>query len=240
MSETEIKEYLIGVLTKPKNANRTQIIKGKMFRWGLIFGNLGYFSIFLTGILIALSIGPYGYNPYYNAISDLGWSYITPFPFLFDLKSYIGSFVLILTFFLIKKKIVYLYNFKDKNFRNPGISKNLIKVGVIFGIIGAIGYIFVAIFNLDRPGPNGLYHYLFAVIMFGSLIISTSIFSFYILVFRINISKIFMIFGLVMPGLSAVLWFLTGILLFEWFTLFSILGFLMPFQSRKIIQKILT
>ncbi len=236
MTETITVEYITRSKIIPKRANRKQII----IKWSLIFGNLGYFSVFLTGILIALFIGPYGYNPYYNAISDLGWSYITPFPFLFDLKSYIGSFVLILTFFLIKKKIVYLYNFKDKNFRNPGISKNLIKVGVIFGIIGAIGYIFVAIFNLDRPGPNGLYHYLFAIVMFGSLITSISIFSFYIILFKVNISKIFMIFGLVMPGLSAVLWFLTGILLFEWFTLFSILGFLMPFQSRKIIQKILS
>ncbi|MFX1303397.1 MAG: hypothetical protein ACFFBV_06285 [Promethearchaeota archaeon] len=227
---------MIGIIEKSKKINKKQILKSKITKWGLIFGNLGYFSVFLIGILIAIFIGPNGYNPYYNAISDLGNSYITPFPFLFDLKAYIGSFLFISIVFLVKKKLADTNPLRDNFFRKKEIPKNLIKSGLTFGIIGAVGYTFVGIFNLDRPGPNGLYHGLFAVVTFGGLIISTSIFSFYILVLKVNISKIFAIYGLTLPFLSVILWFVSKIVLFEWISFFSILGFLMPFQSKRFIQ----
>jgi len=239
MTEIVTQEYMIRVIEKSKKGNKRQIIISKIIKWGLILGNLSYFSLFLISMLIAFFIGPNGYNLYYNAISDLGWSYITPFPMLFDVKAYVGSSLLILIIISVKKKLVNSYHFRDKFFRKTTIPKNLIKFAVIFGFIGAVGYIFVGVFNLDRAGPNGLYHYLFAVVMFGGLITSISIFSFYILLYKLNISKIFAIYGLTIPLLSAILWFGTKILLFEWFTLFSILGFLMPFQSRNFIQKLL-
>ncbi|KKM25546.1 hypothetical protein LCGC14_1593920 [marine sediment metagenome] len=108
------------------------------------------------------------------------------------------------------------------------------------GIIGAIGYIFVGVFNIDRGGPNGIYHYLFAVVLFGGFIISISTFSLYILIYKIKFPKIYAIFGLIVPFLSVIMWRITEILLFEWIAFFSILGFLMPFQSKRIIQKLLT
>jgi hypothetical protein len=231
---------LIGVVEKPKKDEiKKKLFRRKIFRWSLISADLGYTSIFLISIFIAILIGPHGYNPYYNAISDLGWSLITPFPILFDIKAYIGSFLLILTVFNVRKKIKDILYLMGNPFRNEATSKKLINSGLLFGIIGAIGYIFVAVFNMDRAGPNGLYHYLFAVVFFGGFISSISIFCFYFLFNKLNFSRIFAIYGLTIPFFLSILWFITGILLFEWLTFFSILGFLLPFQSKRIIQKVL-
>lgn len=131
----------------------------------------------------------------------------------------------------IKKKLA-------NKFRDTVIRKKLIRIGLTMGIIGAIGYIFAGVFNLDRPGPNGIYHGVSAVVTFGGLIISISIFCFYILVYKVNICKAFAIYGLIIPLLSALMWYITGILLFEWIAFLSILGFLMPFQSKRIILKL--
>jgi hypothetical protein len=222
-----------------KNEIKKKLNRVKIFRWSLISVDLGYSSIFLISIFIAIFVGPYGYNPYYNAINDLGWSLITPFPILFDIKAYLGSFLLILTVLNVRKKIKSSLYLMDNFFRKEAISKKIINSGLAFGIIGAIGYVFVAVFNMDRAGPNGLYHYLFAVVFFGGFTSSISIFCFYFLFYKVNFSRIFAIYGLTIPFFLAIMWFITGILLFEWLTFFSILGFLLPFQSKRIIQKLL-
>jgi hypothetical protein len=141
--------------------------------------------------------------------------------------------------FSAKRKIINKNHSGYDNVRKILNTKALIKFGVIFGVIGSTGYTFVGLFNMDRAGPDGMYHYLFAVVFFGGLITSISIFSFYIFILKGNIPKIYALYGLTIPLLSAILWLVTGILLFEWFTLISILGFLMPFHSRKIIEKML-
>ncbi|KKM25547.1 hypothetical protein LCGC14_1593930 [marine sediment metagenome] len=97
-----------------QKSNKIQILKAKIVKWGLFFVDLGYINIFLIAIVLAISIGPNGYNPYYNAISALGWSEITPFPFLFDLKAYLGSFLLILTVLFAKKKLIHENHLGDK------------------------------------------------------------------------------------------------------------------------------
>ncbi len=79
------------------------------------------------------------------------------------------------------------------------------------GIIGAIGYIFVGVFNIDRGGPNGIYHYLFAVVLFGGFIISISTFSIYLLIQEIKFPRIYLIFGLTVPLLSVIMWKITEI-----------------------------
>lgn len=182
MTETVTQEYLIRIIENvKKNEVNRKIFRFKISRWSLISVDLGFSSLFLISILIAIFKGPNGYNPYYNAISDLGWSLITPFPILFDIKAYLGSILLILTVLSVRKKIRGSLYLMDNLFRKEAIRKKIINSGLAFGIIGAIGYIFVAVFNMDRAGPNGLYHYVFAVVMFGSLIISISIYSFYFL-----------------------------------------------------------
>ncbi len=60
-------------------------IKNVIIRLGVIFSYFIFFSLFISAVLIAVFLGPYGYNPYYNAISDLGWSFITPMPYIFDM-----------------------------------------------------------------------------------------------------------------------------------------------------------
>ena len=211
-----------------------------MIKWSIISINMSYTSLFSISVILAIFIGSQGYDPYFKAISALGSSLITPFPFLFDIKAYIGSSLLIISLIFIKKKLTYLRNLNNGSYRGEVIHENVIKLGLMMGIIGVIAYIFAGVFNIDRGGPNGIYHYLFAVVLFGGLIISISTFSIYILIHKIKFPRIYPIFGLTVPFLSVIMWKITGILLFEWIAFFSILGFLIPFQSKRIIQKLLT
>jgi hypothetical protein len=238
LTETATQEYLIRIEEELKELKKKQFLNSKIIKWSLIFLDLGYVSIFLTGILLAMFVGPNSYNPYYNAISDLGWSEITPYPFLFDTKVFLGGIMLIITVIVVKKRFDKTLGFEIRSLREGVFRKRLINYGLIFGIVGAVGYLFAGVYNVDRSGPNGIYHYLAAVATFGGFIISISIFSYYILIYKVNIPKPFAIFGLTLPFISVLLWFITHILLFEWISFLSIMGFLIPFQSKKVIQKL--
>jgi hypothetical protein len=197
------------------------------------FGSLKYIklvkTILLSGyfIYIFLLIGNvilayfYGYNILTNFISDLGSAVVIPFPLLYDIISIFGGVITIFSNFYIIKKYSSNLSF---------ISRFFLRIGFLSGIIGAIGYVFLGIFSLDRAGPGELYHSLAMGFSFAGYLTSIFFYSLHFFLTRDRVLKGVGIYGVTFPIIAVIVFGFIIIPLTEWILLFSILSFLFLFN----------
>jgi len=184
----------------------------------LIFYGLAiYVVLIVTNVLISSF---FGFNLTMNYISDLGSKRFIPFPYFHDLICVFGGLISLPTNFFVRKKLRVQY-------KNSKHSILFLELGVLSGVVGNVGYIFLGVFSLDRAGPEQIYHGIIALISFGGFIISIFFFSLNIVLSHKCKLKNLGAFGLVVPIFLVFLYCMITIPLIEWFLLSSIVFFML-------------
>ncbi|MFX1279974.1 MAG: DUF998 domain-containing protein [Promethearchaeota archaeon] len=188
---------------------------------------LGAMWIYLSLVFLSLIVASeFGYNILANTISDLGSSNITPFPFLFDMACIIAGIITI-------PYNLFLHHRSKKN-----STKKVIHItsycGVLWGIIGGLGYLFLGVFSSDRGGPNGILHGLCAFLSFLGFVLSILFFSVQFVVSKQLISKIFGIFGVVIPILMLLVNLIQLTPVSEWMLFLSIWFHIVPLNHWSV------
>ena len=197
----------------------------------LFIGIFTYLSLLISSVLIANQHGTTRYSIITHTISNLGSKFHTPFPSIFDLACILAGFITIPINVLIKKELKHRIIKNIPKSRKIGFIYKLLRIGTIFGMIGGLGYVFVGIFSLERPGPLSLFHYFFTGLAFGGFIFSMLFISLSMLFFQNPIPKLFGINGLLSPIIICFLYLILATPFLEWVLLFVILAFKVPFYS---------
>lgn len=190
----------------------------------LMIGVLVYLSLLFGSVIVANLFGSVGYTILNHTISQLGSSTTTPVPLIFDSACVIGGITSILLYCYLSKRIEVLSFKRSKKIE---LVSKYQKCGLIIGILGSVGIMFIGVFSLDRAGPQGVWHSLFTIVAFGGYILSLSTFGILIFKFSVEIPKILGINGLI-PVISLILYCIFTTQIFEWILLISILSSLFP------------
>jgi len=232
----EYNEATESLISKPEEKNRK--VKGKFstlkssrpFKLTLLGAMIIYLSLLFISLLIAVE---YDFSIITHSISDLGNSLSTPVPFLFDCACVIAGIITIPYNFFIRKSVIYTpagSSLKAKVLHSTSL------IGIICGIIGGFGYICVGVFSLERSGPDGAYHGLFAAFAFFGFVCSILCFSLHAVLNHAHIAKGFGICGVVVPSVFFMLNCIFGTPLLEWLLLFSILIHICPLNYWAVIK----
>lgn len=177
-------------------------------------------AIYIVLMIINLIISSfYGFNLTVNYISDLGSNDVIPYPYFHDLTCVFGGLITIPTYYYARKKLCIQY-------KKSRYSMVLLEIGVVFGIVGSVSYIFLGVFSVDRAGPGQIFHGLTTFFSFGGYIISIFFFSLNIVLSHKCKLKNLGAFGLVIPVLLVFLYSMITKPLIEWFLLGSIAFFM--------------
>jgi hypothetical protein len=209
VQEKKRAEKIVNSLLNSKNVIKTFLLSAMAI----------YLSLLVISLLIATNFGAVEFDITMHTISDLGNSFFTPAPFLFDFACSFSGIITIPYSIYIYSVMVEEGSFRDKI---------ITRAGLIFGIIGGLGYMCVGIFSLERSGPNGIIHTLSAIMAFTGFVFSILFFSIPVLSHQNIVYKVFGSSGIVLP---LMLFFLNGILatpILEWLLLFSILFHIVP------------
>ncbi|MFW9969878.1 MAG: DUF998 domain-containing protein [Candidatus Odinarchaeota archaeon] len=187
----------------------------KMIKSLLMTGLILYLAMMVISIIIAHSNG---FHIISHSISQLGTTFITPMPFMFNGSCIIGGVTTILLYCYLSRRIMR---------RRNGLSERLSRFGVIVGTIGSFGIMFVGIFSLDRSGPFGILHVISTMCAFGGFILALFVYG--IMMYRTNL-KIGKILGIndIVPLIILVVNLTFPTPLMEWILLFTILTSLIP------------
>ena len=178
-------------------------------------GFVAYLSLLVVNISMA---SLFGYTVLTNYISDLGKRSVIPFSFMSDGISIFGGMITILSNLYLVRKLKTQY-------RPSKCSKEFVKVGFLSGIIGAIGYIFLGVFSLDRAGPGQWYHGAAMGFSFGGFLVSIFFYSItMVLTHECRLKKVGA-YGMTFPFMFLVMFACTNHPLAEWLLLGSILVF---------------
>ena len=183
----------------------------------LFYGLVIYIALIVINVFISSF---YGYSLTMNYISDLGSNKVIPFPYFHDLTCMFGGLITLPTIFFVRRKLRIQY-------KNSKHSILFLEVGVVLGIVGNVGYIFLGVFSLDRAGPGQIYHGIIAFISFGGYVISIFFFSLNIILSHKCRLKNLGAFGLVVSILLVFLYCMITTPLIEWFLLSSIVLFML-------------
>lgn len=190
---------------------------------------LGAMWTFLSLTFLSLIIATgFGYNILTNTISDLGSSDFTPFPFIFDMACIIAGIITI-------PYNLFLHTTSTSRTTNKAIHIAS-RCGLVWGIIGGIGYLFLGIFSSDRGGPHGILHGLSAMLSFTGFVLSILFFSVQFIFHTQKTANIFGICGIVIPAIMLLLNFVQITPLLEWILLFSILFHIIPLNHWSVIR----
>lgn len=196
----------------------------KKYRNTLLGAMWTYLSLLFVSLSAAMG---FGFNITLHTISDLGNSNYTPFPFIFDCACILAGAITIPYNFLIGRSKI---NSKSKMFKS--ITSH---TGLIFGILGGIGYLFIGIFSLDRSGPDGLYHGVFAILAFSGFVLSIFFFSLRFILEERILPRLFGACGLIFPLIIFLLNVIFTTPLLEWLLLFSILLHVVPLNYLSVV-----
>lgn len=185
----------------------------------LFSGYIAYLLLLILDIILASILG---FNIMNNYISELGKGSIISFPLFHDSIAILGGAN---TFF---SNIYFIHRLK-KQFRPSKCSKVFVWFGFNSGLIGAIGYIFLGIFSLDRAGPGEIYHGLAMGFSFGGFIFSIFFYSLNIFLTHNCALKKIGVYGFTFPIIALIIYGLNANPLTEWILLYSILAFFLPF-----------
>ncbi len=191
----------------------------KVIKTFLVGAMAVYLSLLVISLLIATNFGTVEFNITKRTISDLGNSLFTPAPFLFDLACSFSGVITIPYSFYICNSIVI-----DGSLKKRIVSRS----GLIFGVVGGLGYTFVGIFSLERSGPNGIVHTISAIMAFTGFVFSILFFSIPVLLHQNIVYKVFGASGIAVPLIMLFLNSILAVPLLEWLLLFSILFYIVP------------
>ncbi|MFX1447127.1 MAG: hypothetical protein ACFFCG_03185 [Promethearchaeota archaeon] len=204
------------------NANEITVLKEQKNVVIPRYSIMIFYGLALYGALMVINVlfsSFYGFNLITNYISELGSKKVIPFPYFHDLTCVFGGLITIPTNYYAKKKLCVQYK-KSKH------SIFFLEVGVVFGIVGSVSYIFLGVFSVDRAGPGQIFHGLTAFLSFGGYIISIFFFSLNIILSHKCKLKNLGAFGLVVPVLLVCLYSIITKPVIEWFLLSSIAFFM--------------
>jgi len=200
---------------KSKIMVQDKILSEQFIKPLLFVGFIAYLLLLIENIILA---SLFGYNILTNYISELGKSSIIPFPFFNDGIAILGGIITVFSnlYFIRKLKTQY---------RPSRCSKAFVKLGFLSGIIGAVGYIFLGVFSLDRAGPGELYHGISMGFSFGGFLFSIFFYSLnLVLTHNCNLKRVGF-YGIFFPLICFTWYALTNNPLAEWIALYSILMF---------------
>lgn len=190
----------------------------KLVKMILLSGYFIYIVLLIENVILASF---FGYNILDNFISDLGSLVVIPFPLFYDIISIYGGIISIFSNFYIIKKFKRNLSF---------ISKFFLEIGFLSGIIGALGYIFLGIFSLDRGGPGEVYHGIAMGFSFAGFLTSIFFYSLYLFLTHKSGLKRVGIYGFTFPIIAVIIYGFIIIPITEWIVLCSILMFLLLFN----------
>ena len=205
---------------KAKNIERLKVLKELILRHSskfLLYGSFFYAFCLLTSVITAYF---FGYSVLTHYISDLGREAVYPFSWLHDSFCVFAGLISVPVTISFGKKLKVRY--KDSKH-----SLLFAKIGLISGVIGNLGLIFVGIFSLDRSGPDQIYHGISAFFAFSGIVVSIFFFSLNIVLsHKCNLKKLGA-FGLVVPLVLFVLNCVVASPMIEWVLYYSIIAFLL-------------
>ncbi len=190
----------------------------KLVKTILLSGYFIYIVLLIGNVIIAYF---FGYNILTNFISELGSAVVVPFPLFYDIISIFGGVITIFSNFYIIKKFSSNLSF---------ISGFFLRIGFLSGIIGAIGYVFLGIFSLDRAGPGELYHILAMGFSFAGYLTSIFFYSLHFFLTKDTVLKRVGVYGVTFPIIAVIVFGIIIIPITVWILLFSILSFLFLFN----------
>ncbi|TXT60092.1 MAG: conserved membrane protein of unknown function [Promethearchaeota archaeon] len=179
-----------------------------------------YISLLIVGHIVATLAT--GYTIWDNWISDLGGGKYTPAPYLYDIAC-IAAGLLSIPF------VFYTEQFLIPDLKTTTRKKiRLAEAALVFGLMGSLSYIGVGIFSEDR-NIFGL-HGLTSELAFGGFTLNAFFIGLFIVRYETKIPKILGVYGIIGPLTFLILFVLVANPLFEWFLLFAILVWLIPFS----------
>ncbi|MFW9825145.1 MAG: DUF998 domain-containing protein, partial [Candidatus Thorarchaeota archaeon] len=194
----------------------------KVFKYSLLGAMWLYLSLLFISLFVAMG---FGFQITTHTISDLGNSLFTPFPFIFD-----GACI-------IAGSITIIYNFMISHHNDGSLFVSITSYGgLISGIIGGIGYLFIGVFSLDRSGPDGLYHGVCAILAFSGFVLSIFFFSLRFFLQDKVVLNLFGIGGVTVPLIMLILNVVYVNPFLEWMLLFSILFHIVPLNYLSIAK----
>ena len=211
-------ESVIGIM------NTVSCLKShKVVKHSILGAMWTYLSLVILSVIIATG---FGYSMISNTISDLGNSGSTPFPFLFDVACIIAGIITI-------PYNVFLHS-TSKSLTKSKIIHFTSRCGLLSGIIGGVGYLFMGVFSSDRSGPNGMLHGLCAMSAFSGFVFSILFFSIRFIFSPQKRAKLFGVCGVVIPFVILVLNLIQLTPLLEWMLLLSILFHIVPLNHWSV------
>ncbi len=201
----------------------------------LIFERLGKFllygSFFYAFCLFTIVITAYffGYSVLTHYISDLGRQSVFPFSWLHDSFCAFAGLISVPVTFSFSKKLKVRYKYSK-------YSLLFARIGLISGVVGNLGLVFVGIFSLDRAGPGLIYHGISAFFTFGGIVVSIFFFSLNIVLsHECNLRKLGA-FGLVVPLALLVLYCVATVPIIEWLFYYSVIAFILVLDCYVFIK----
>ncbi len=183
----------------------------------LLYGSFFYALYLFTSIITASF---FGYSVLTHYISDLGREAVFPFSWLHDAFCVFAGLISVPVTVSFSKKLKVRY-------KNSKHSLLFAKVGLVSGVAGNLGLVFVGIFSLDRAGPNQIYHGISAFFAFAGISISIFFFSLNIVLsHKCNLKKLGA-YGLVVPLILLVLYCLVATPILEWLFYYSVIAFIL-------------
>lgn len=183
----------------------------------LLYGSFFYAFCLFTSIITAYF---FGYSFFTHYISDLGREAVFPFSWLHDAFCVFAGLISVPVTVSFSKKLKVRY-------KNSKHSTLFAKIGLVSGITGNLGLVFVGIFSLDRAGPEQIYHGISAFFAFSGIVVSIFFFSLNIVLSHNCALKKLGAFGLIVPLALFVLNFAIAIPIIEWILYYSIIAFLL-------------
>jgi len=183
----------------------------------LLYGSFFYAFCLFTSIITASF---FGYSVLTHYISDLGREAVFPFSWLHDAFCVFAGLISVpvTVSFSIKLKVQY---------KNSNHSMLFAKIGLVSGVVGNLGLVFVGIFSLDRAGPEQIYHGIAAFFAFSGIVVSIFFFSLNIVLSHKCALKKLVSFGLIVPLALFILNCVIAIPIIEWILYYSIIAFLL-------------
>ncbi len=199
---------------------KQRLFNERNFKIFLFSGYLTYLTLLTIDIILA---SMFGFTIVNNYISELGKASVIPFPLFHDSIAILGGVITIFS-------NLYFFRRLKTQYRPSKCSKEFVKIGLASGVVGAVAYIFLGIFSLDRAGPGEIYHGISMALSFGGFILSIFFYSLNIFLTHNCALRRVGIYGFTFPIVALIIYFLNVIPLTEWILFYSILAFYLPFD----------
>jgi hypothetical membrane protein len=190
-----------------------------------------FFGLMSLAIIVAVTLGPPGYNIIDNWISDMGNHSYTPAPFLLDAALICTGILLIPFHFYMERHLAPIPRVPEDLPAPHRMTYRFMELAFFFSMLGSFGMIMVGIFSEDRD-IAGL-HFIFSVVLFGSFAISALFMGLRITFLQQSVipkpfNYILGIYGMCVPSIVGTFAAIYLSPLWEWIIFFVLLGLITP------------